>query len=111
MYTSVPHKCRERSRAFALDAASAEAAVLHRLLMMFALQDIASGEQWVGLLTAAEMGAGAGVTGSPGRDDDGDGGARQRSESDAVELCASSSSTALADLEADDGGALKRRCE
>ena len=61
--------------------------------------------------TAAEMGAGAGVTGSPGRDDDGDGGARQRSESDAVELCASSSSTALADLEADDGGALKRRCE
>ena len=61
--------------------------------------------------TAAEMGAGAGVTGSPGRDDGGDGGARQRSESDAVELCASSSSTALADLEADDGGALKRRCE
>ena len=62
--------------------------------------------------TAAEMGAGAGVTGSPGRDDDGDGGARSVASRTPSPVCAASSCcTALADLEADDGGALKRRCE
>eukprot|EP00949_MAST-11_sp_MAST-11-sp1_P005083 g5083.t1 len=36
-------------------ASSGCAAALHKLVMMFALQDISSGEQWVGLLNADEV--------------------------------------------------------